>query len=340
MTRPTIQDVAREAGVSITTVSHVLAERGRVAEETRARVRKAAARLGYRANVHAQQLVTRRSRTFAVQIANSVDATDTCALVPNSEYFLEVLNGAAEVADERSYALVMASPTTTPARLAQFAVDGVILVDPRGDEPWFSPQLRPKPPIVTTGRAIVRPRRVRTVVDHRLQDAAEMMLDHLRDQGYMRPAFITTETARSYTWDLRQGYERWTAANGVMAQVLEIAEQPSLADSRHALAELLDAPHPPDAVITSAENLAIGALHEAADRGLRVPEQFGICSAVDSGALQLTSPQITGMFVFPREVGRKAASALIDMIESEQRPPASIEIPVELRERSSTLRNS
>lgn len=340
MTRATIQDVAREAGVSITTVSHVLGDRGRVAEATRQRVKRAAAALGYRANVHAQQLMTRRSRTFAVQIANSVQATDGCSLVPNSEYFLELLNGAAEVADERSYALVMASPTASPFDLAQFAVDGVILVDPTGEEAWFSPQLKPKPPIVTTARPIVRGRRIRAVVDHRLQDAAAAMLDHLWEEGYRKPAFITTERTRSYTWDLTEGYRSWAESRGVTPRVVEIAEQPTLQDAGQALASLLDSKTPPDAVFTSAEYLAIGALHEAQNRGISVPAELGVCSAVDSGALQLTSPQITGTFVFPRDVGRKAASALIDVIEGTAEPPRFIEVPVELHVRRSTMRSA
>lgn len=339
MSPVTIQDVAREAGVSITTVSHVLSGRGRVAETTRERVNKTARTLGYRANVHAQQLMTRRSRTLAVQIANSIEATDKCSLVPNSDYFLELLNGAAEIADERGYALLMASPSATPATLAGFAVDGVILVDPTGEEAWFSSPVKPKPPIVTTGRTILRSRRVPVVVDNDLHAAATKILDHLWDQGYRDPAFITTETSKSYTWDLAQGYRDWAARRRRPVRLVEIAEQPTLDDAGRALSGLLDSRKAPDSVFTSAENLAIGALHEARRRGLSVPDELGICSAVDSGSLQLTSPSITGMFVFPRAVGRNAATALIDLIEEGARPARTITVPVDLHIRDSTLKS-
>ncbi|MEU4227646.1 LacI family DNA-binding transcriptional regulator [Nonomuraea sp. NPDC026600] len=336
----TIQDVANHAGVSITTVSHVLSGRGRVATETRERVLTSARTLRYRANIHAQQLMTRRSRTLAVQIANSVEASGSCSLVPNSEYFLEVLNGAAEIANERSYALLLASPTSTPATLAGFAVDGVILVDPTGEEAWFSSPVKPKPPIVTTGRPIVKQRRPLVTVDNDLEAAAMQMLDHLWEQGYRDPAFITTETTRSYTWDLTQGYRRWVAERRLRERVIEIAEQPTLDDAGQALASLLDSPRPPDSVFTSAENLALGALHEARWREISVPGQLGICSAVDSGSLQLTSPAITGMYVHPRAVGRNAASALIDLIEEVGQPPRTIAIPVDLNVRASTVRKA
>jgi len=91
-------------------------------------------------------------------------------------------------------------------------------------------------------------------------------------------------------------------------------------------------------VFTSSENLALGVLNEAVRRELRVPVDLGIASAVDSGALQLTSPQITGMFVYPRDVGREAASALINLIEGGPVEPRTIEVPVRLNVRNSTTR--
>jgi DNA-binding LacI/PurR family transcriptional regulator len=87
------------------------------------------------------------------------------------------------------------------------------------------------------------------------------------------------------------------------------------------------------------ESLALGVLHEAQRRGLRLPEQLGICSAVDSGSLQLTSPQVTAVYVYPRDLGRTAAQALIDLIEATTKPPARIKIPVHLNPRHSTNRS-
>ncbi|GAA3935036.1 LacI family DNA-binding transcriptional regulator [Actinomadura viridis] len=337
---PTIRDVAAAAGVSITTVSHVLSGQGRISETTRRRVAQAAADLGYQANTHAQQLVTRRSRILAIQIANSVEATAGAALVPNSDYFLEVLNGAAEAAAEGSYALLLTPPDAQLDGLNAFAVDGAILVDPRGDEPFFSSSWARDHPLVTTGRPITVPRTVPVVVDNDLVAAAGLMLDHLEAGGYRRPALITTDTSRSYTSDLVAGYTAWTGERGRAALVVELDEPPTIEGSARALGRLLDRPDPPDAIFTTSENLALGVLHEAQRRGLAVPESLGICSAVDSGSLQLTSPQVTGMFVHPREVGRKAAAALMELIDDPSAAAGgrTIEIPVRLNERASTRR--
>lgn len=335
----TIRDVAATAGVSITTVSHALSGRGRISETTRQRVVSVAAALGYQASTHAQQLVTRRSRILAIQIANSVDSVAGAALVPNSDYFLEVLNGAAEAATQASYAVLMTPLNADPDSLDAFGIDGAILVDPRGDEPFFRTHRASGFPLVTTGRPIAVPQHVPVVVDNDLVAAVEPMLTHLRDNGYRRPAIITTDTSRSYTFDLVTGYTRWTVAHGLSPMVVELDEPPTLQGTARALGDLLDRPFPPDAVLTTSENLALGVLHEAQTRGLDVPNDLGICSAVDSGSLQLTSPQITGMFVHPREVGRKAAEALMALIDDAAGTQHTIEIPVRLNARASTQRS-
>lgn len=332
----TIHDVAEAAGVSITTVSHVLSGRGRVSQRTRDRVLRTANELGYRANVHAQQLVTRRSRILAIQISNSVEPTSTNALVPNSEYFLEVLNGAMDAAAARSYALILVPSDVDVVNLREFAVDGVILVDPLGDESVFSGSWDSRTnPVVTTGRPLDERCRVDAVVDNDLSGAAELMLDHLRMQGYRRPALVTTEPVRSYTADILAGYTRWVISGGGQPRVVTVDERPSLEDARNALTTLMEQPDPPDAVFTSSEYLAVGVLQAAQRRGLRVPEDLGICSAVDSGLLQLITPQVTGMFVHPRQVGREAAGVLVDLIEG-RNTTASVEVPVRLNKRTST----
>lgn len=337
---PTIRDVAAAAGVSITTVSHVLSGQGRISEDTRRRVAQAAADLGYQASVHAQQLVTRRSRTLAIQIANSVDASSACALVPNSDYFLEVLNGAAEAASKRSYALLLTPADADLDRLNAFAVDGAILVDPRGDEPFFATGWCRDRPLVTTGRPMATQCRVPVIVDNDLVAAARLMLDHLAESGYERPAMITTDTSRSYAADLVAGYRGWMDDRGLEPVVVEIDEPPTTEGTAGALGRLLDRSECPDAVFTTSENLALGVLHEARRRQLAVPAELGICSAVDSGSLRLTSPQISGMFVHPREVGGQAATALMDLIEggSTGGETRRIEIPVRLNARESTRR--
>ncbi|HEV7823433.1 MAG TPA: LacI family DNA-binding transcriptional regulator [Mycobacteriales bacterium] len=332
----TIRDVAEAAGVSITTVSHVLNGQGRVAETTRRRVAQVAVDLGYRPNVHAQQLVTRKSRTVAIQVAAFTAPTGGSALIPKSDYFLEVLNGASEAAAARGYALILTPPNVDAQSMNEFAVDGAIIVDPRGDEPLFTGEWGRRP-VVTTGRPLASRRPV-SVVDNDHRAAARAVLDHLAANGYTRPALLTTDTSRSYTRDLHDAYVAWCAAHGVPPRVVEVDEPPSEDEAARALGTLLDGPDPRDAVFASCEDLALGVLHEAQRRGVRVPAELGVCSAVDSGSLQLTSPQVTGVYLHPRELGRRAADVVVDLIEGGDGPVADGEVPVRLVARASTAR--
>ena len=333
-----IRDVAAMAGVSVTTVSHVLNKQGRVAPETRKRVESVAAQLGYRANIHAQQLVTRRSRTLAIQVSRLAMASKSTALVPNSEYFLEVLNGAAAAADELGYALILTPPAVSAETIEAFGIDGAIIVDPLGDEPLFHSMGDRSPRLVTTGRpgdGTAHP----FTVDNDHRAAAVAMLDHLVEQGYGFPAVVVTDTSRSYVRDLITGYEEWALSRSSPRVVFEPEETEQLSAGAVAVRDLMQLNPRPDAIYAGSEDLAIEIFHEAFRQGLRIPEDLALCSAVDSYTLQLTSPTVTGMYLYPRDVGRRAAELVIELVEAGgELADRSVVVPTRLAMRDSTRR--
>jgi DNA-binding LacI/PurR family transcriptional regulator len=331
----TIRDVAAAAGVSLTTVSHVLSNQGRIGEKTRQRVLDVANELGYRANVHAQQLVTNRSRTIAIQVAPFDSTSKSSMLIPNSEYFLEVLNGASDEADRNGYALVLTPPGVGPTTISAFAVDGAIIVDPHGDEGLLDPRWTADHPVVTAGRTTAeRPRAY--VVDNDHRGAAINAFEHLWEQGYRRPAAMITDRARSYTRDVIDGYQEWTKKRGVPYQAVETGSDKS---AKAALRQLLDGPHPPDAIYAGSEDIALDVLHEAARLGVRIPEDLGLCSCVDSSTFNLTTPEVSGLFCNPRTIGGQAVSLLIGLIDGDEPADDTITVPTELNIRRSTLRS-
>ena len=332
-----IRDVAEAAGVSVTTVSHVLSGRGRVAEQTRQRVSQIADELAYRPNVHAQQLVTRRSRTLAIQVASFAGPHEDRTLIPHSDYFLDLLNGAAAAAAKSGCALILVPPQVDASGLTEFAVDGVIVVDPRGDEPLFSGEWQRDRPLVTTGRPMTGGP-ARCVVDNDHVAAATVMLDHLEGEGYERPALVLTRTSRSYVADILAAYRTWIASRDLEPLVVEIGETPSETVAAQALGSLLELALPPDAVMASSEELALGVLHEARRRGIDVPQELGVCSAVDSSALRLTTPQVTGTMLHPTEIGRQAAEALLALAADPDGVPHLLTVSTGLCVRQSTRR--
>jgi DNA-binding LacI/PurR family transcriptional regulator len=301
-----IVDVAAAAGVSPTTVSHVLNNRGRIAEETRIKVLKAASQLGYQANVHAQQLVTRRSRIIAIQMPDLGDTPGPS--LPHSAYFLELINGAAAAADSSGYALVV-SPSGGKANVLNgFAIDGAIIVDPHGEEPVF----RTDVPMVTIGVALHETREVLTV-DNDHAGATRTVLDHFAEQGRRRPALVADRTRRSYVKDVLTGYRSWVAELGAPERIVTVGSLDKAAVDE-AFTELLAAPV--DAVYTSSDDLALALLDAASRAGVRVPQELAIASAVDDRSLALTSPQISATNLFPFRTGETAAELLIERLES------------------------
>lgn len=321
-----IRDVAAAAGVSPTTVSHALNNRGRIAEETRVRVLQAARQLGYQANVHAQQLVTRRSRIIAIQMP-ALEYSHGPAL-PDSAYFLDVINGAAAAADGAGYALVVTPSGGKASIFGSFAIDGAIIVDPQGDEPIFSTGV----PVATVGIALCETHDV-LAVDNDHATAASLVLDHFEAAGRVRPAMVADDTRRSYVDDVISGYRDWVRHKGIGDITLTLASLDPPAVDR-VLGELRAAGA--DAVYASSDDLALALLDAASRSGVAVPTELAIASAVDARSLTLTSPQISATNLFPFRTGGTAAQLLIDRLENGSSAGDTRIIPTQFVARAST----
>jgi DNA-binding LacI/PurR family transcriptional regulator len=335
-----IRDVAKLADVSITTVSHVMSGRGRVASATRERVLTAIADLNYQANIHAQRLVSQKSRTLAFQIASFTQNSSSTTLIPNSNYFLEVLNAASNEAARREYVLLILSAVVDPSLLDRYGIDGVLIIDPRGDEQIFQTDSNPEWLIVTNGRIGSEFTSHIGVVDNDHRRTTRETLEHLRAEGYERPALITTDLGRSYTRDLADEYRDWCKEEGLTPIIVELPEPPTQQAAAKAARKILARRNPPDAILASAEDLALGVLHAAQDQGLSVPKDLGIVSAVDSSVLLVATPSITAVYLDPETTGISAVNMLISALEDHAEFPQRVIVPSELRIRDSTSRRS
>jgi DNA-binding LacI/PurR family transcriptional regulator len=338
----TINDVARYANVSPTTVSHVLNGRGRVSAQTRDRVLQVAADLGYAASAHAQQLVTRRSRIVAVQMPELNSGGTGPALVPNSEYFLELINGAAAAADKARYAMIILPAGVNVSSMRTFSIDGAIIVDPKGSEEFLQSSLAARCPVVTTGEPIFGAGEFEFVVDNDHRAATRDALDHFREQGFTQPAIVLDSTSRSYIRDIGEAYNQWCIGHSIRPTVVTLPDA-SPTRVQKALKALRSGAVPADAVYASSEEFAIALLEAAKEFHLRVPEDIALASAVDSSILRLTDPPISGMHLHPREIGATAVSTLMKLIDyklgddSQAAPEPTRElIPTRLIVRSST----
>jgi len=324
--------VAKAAGVSPTTVSHVLNNRGRVSESTRVHVLKVVEQLSYRGNRHAQQLVTRRSRILAIQlpVTGSVRSQGT---FPHSGYYLELINGASTAADELDYALIIVPPGSQGANnsLADFSVDGAVLVDPEGNEAAFDVPI----PLATIGVPMQLTRPVASV-DNDHEATARKLLDHLESVGRTRPLLVADRTHRSYVRDLVSGFRQQTTDRGTPAEVCRLGSLNPTALDRvlHTALELGS-----DALLASSDDIALGLLNQARRRGIHIPDQLMLASAVDAPSLMLTSPQITATNLYPRRTGAAAVRLLVDRIDHADDLDSTVTrslVPTKLIQRDST----
>jgi DNA-binding LacI/PurR family transcriptional regulator len=328
---PNIRDVARAASVSITTVSHALNGKGRVSEETRQRVLRAADELGYTANVHARGLVTGRALTLAVQISGFGRQT----FVPGSAYFTELLNGAYAMALDLGYVLVLI-PSAAEADLNRMPADGALVVDPTGHEALMELMRASGAPVVTTGRVPSNEQLSDGWVDNDHPAAAHAALEHLRQRGYVRPALLTTARELSYSLDAQEAYARWAGERGQEPIVGTIEGELDVDEAAEVTASLLRREPAPDALYSTNDAAALGALRAVRAAGLSVPGDVGIVGEMDTEALRLADPPLTAIDVMPAQLGREAVGLLVGLVEGADVARRRIVVETELIPRTSS----
>jgi DNA-binding LacI/PurR family transcriptional regulator len=229
------------------------------------------------------------------------------------EYFHALLQGAAEEALSREYWPVIA-PSGASGSYHRIPLDGVIVVDPRLDDPVLRELGSDGVPIVTAGRV---PDSTGTGywVDNDHFDGTLGLLNELAAQGASRIALINAPQVYSYSIDITAAYEAWCLNHGVA---------PVIATARSGLDErtgyelgrkLLSRPRRPDAVHAVLDELAIGVMSAARELGIDVPGQLFISGTTDTTRSRVSVPPLTVLDLHPREIGAEAASVLIDVVE-------------------------
>lgn len=317
--RATIRDVARVAGVSTSTVSEALSGRGRVAQETRDRVRLAAEEIGYVASAAARSLRLGRSGALGLYMP-----TRTIGF----EYYVQISRGAAEAALGHGMALTLVPAWRDVEQLRSLHIDGLIVADPSLDDPALD-VLRSLPvPIVSIEPDLSPAAAPVGVVGADHVTAMRRLLAHVRAGGAETIAVLAPGAETSFG---RQVLAACEGATDVRLVAAPLAYQPdeiiTAVDEALALR--------PDAVIVIPDGAAILVLHHLQGRGLRVPDDVQLASYVDGPSLQLVRPSITALDIDPRLTGVAAVDALVAAI-LEGGAPTLTEIPALLQARDST----
>jgi DNA-binding LacI/PurR family transcriptional regulator len=330
--RPSIREVAQEAGVSVTTVSHALNGKGRLDNATRERVIGIADRMGYHPNRNARGLRSGRTDTIALLLP----------LVPGGrrqaieiDFYLELLTASVDAAFQHDQALVQLPPLESVNDLRRFALDGGIVVDPVRDDPRVAMFHELELPLVTIGSHDFRPRD-QWVVTADSAGTTRAMCDHLLSQGARRIGMLTVDIDWSWFTDGIAAYQGWCAEHD-QAPVLALAkrdkQEPSMRD---AVGELLDRPDLPDGVYVPPQWLASGLLTVASERDIAVPGDMIIGVGVDSGLARGSHPALTAVDLNAPLMAQEAVSLLMEQIQALPGTKRFRVVPTTLLPRQST----
>ena len=325
--RVTLRELARRAGVSVTTASDSLNGRGRVQPETRQRLIELADELGYHANAAARNLRRGSANSIGIYLPDDVIAMP---------YYMDLAQGAAEEASAHGLALSLIPAWRDANRVSAFPIDGLVVVDPVIDDPVIERLHSLHIPVVTCERDLSHATyRGGVTVDH--DPAVRGLLDHLAARGAQSIAFIVPPLTTSWAVDIRAAYQSWCEQHNRMPLVRELALAATPYHVRHAATALLNSPHPPDAIMSAHDGGAIGALMAATEKGLSVPGDILVASCVDSSLLQLCTPAITAINLHPRQMGRQVADLLSRLVAHDDLTDVWSVVPTTLEIRRSTL---
>jgi DNA-binding LacI/PurR family transcriptional regulator len=328
-----IKDVAQAAGVSITTVSHALNDKGRLSDATRERVRAVARRLGYQPNATARHLAG--GRTGLIELVLNAKITQMF-VTEGLTFHARVMAVAAATCIENGYSLALAG-TAQPGRTPDVRPDGVLGIDPVVGEPIWERLDALGVPVVTIGRILDRDESTNWVDnDHRA--SARLVFKHLSERGAKRIALIGTDLEASFEHEIRSEYDRWCAERGQAAEVVLAQAEFLETAGEVALRQLMDLPEPPDAVFATASRLAIGVLRACKDMSIAVPEEMMLVAGNDNQLALWAQPPFTTVDVAPEVIGRRSVELLIEKIEAQGEPDGPVIVPVRLIERESTAR--
>lgn len=303
MSRPTIADVAREAGVTKATVSHALSGNRPISEETRARVLAAAERLNWVPSQSARSLATSRANAVGVVLARDPQ------VIANDSFFPAFIAGVESVLSETDTALLLQVVADRDAEerayraMSHGRADGAMLLDLRVDD-WRVPLLDELGvPTVIVG-AYDQDNDFSCV---RTDDGAPIraIIAHLQDLGHTRIAHV------SGPLDYVHSKARADAYVDVIGDAALLREGDFTAGSgRDRTAELLALPQPPTAIVYSNDTMAIAGLSYARSQGLDVPRDLAISGFDDDHLAAHLSPALTSVSSDPAARGRAAARLL------------------------------
>ena len=309
----TIKDVAREASVSIATVSRVFNDVGVVREETALRIRAVAANLRYAPHGGARSLITNRTNTLGV-------------LLPDlyGEFFSELIHGIDLTARRSGYHILVSrswegrTEIEEAMRAMRGRVDGLLLMSPHIDEEALMNVPATLPVVLLCSEAKGQSLSSVTIQNSR---GARDMVGHLIATGHRRIAIIRGSAGNFDAAERTKGYRAALREGGLETNPeFECDGDFTEAGGYAAALELISRDPRPTAIFAANDSMAIGALSALRESGVRVPEDIAVAGFDDIPLARYMDPPLSSVHVPISDLGARGVEILLDAITHKLEP--------------------
>lgn len=315
MAKITIQDVADEAGVSITTVSRVMNKNYPVKESTRIKVEKAITKLEFRPNLLARGLIQSSTKTIGI-------------LTPSLEnlFFSEVIKGIDGFIGPKGYTAFLCHTEGNPEKEREMSstlmnrqADGIIMIDPRKenvDSGYFEKMATEIPLLIINGHY------QGVQCNYILNDAETGVLDALKyfvSEGIEDIALLRGK--KSYSYDIKEEvYSQFMKEKQFKEQIIRIRDgndAHTVEQAKEAVSELLQGKDKPRAILACNDWMAVGALNAAKTLDIKVPEALRIIGFDNTIISQITEPKLSTVDQQMTRLGELAAKRIYQMMTND-----------------------
>lgn len=326
-----MRDVAEQAGVSVTTVSHVINNTRPVNPETRTRVEQAMQDLGYRPNVLARSLRRGKTHTIGVVLPDNANP-----------YFAEVVRGIEDTSFAQGYSVMLCNSDNDLDKehlytsvLVEKQVDGIIFVAAGLSEENINNLKKRGVPAVLVDRQVPDVQLDSVFADN--QTGGYLATDHLIGLGHTAIACITGPAGVRSSHERVSGYHQALVSAGIESLEDWVVEGDFQYQSGYlAAGRLFETDPVPSAIFACNDLMAIGAYRYAHENQLHIPHDLSIIGFDDVRLAEYTNPPLTTIRQSKAEMGAKAAELLLERIANGNQAVRQEIVPVALVVRDST----
>ena len=326
----TMKDIARIAGVSLSTVSHVVNNSRFVSEEITQRVQKVIAELNYKPSLVARSLKIKETNTLGMLVTAS-----------NNPFFAEVVRHVERYCEEHNYHLILVNTDGNGEnlkkhleRLLSKQVDGLLLMcaEPQDLDPQIMTNIQ-LPMVVIDWW--LQPLNA-DLIHENSELGGYLATKALLDAGYRKIAVVTGETSKPITASRLAGYKRAISEQNLQTQPEWVIESHfSYAGGVNAGKEILALEHRPDAIFAMSDTIAIGLYQSLLQAGLRIPQDIAVIGYDNIELAQYLAPPLSTIHQPKARLAKNAVEQLVSRIRQPDKRIENIQLTPELVVRES-----